>query len=157
VTFTEIGAFTPEDARMVLQVCRQVQQSGILSPAYVDRIVRRLPRSIGGDGGEGAIFVTPEDGIPAMTSTGTTLTFGSALCFRVTVGGDLTGTIESDTSTVYNSVSGAIPGGVTVQAKKIKGRWFADVVDCQAVVDYSEENPDPLFDGEDPFNEDIGL
>lgn len=124
----EIGALTPEDTRLVLDTVRRVQQSGILSPAYIDRIVRRIPLHIGGDGdGAAAIFLTPSTGIPAMSGSGP-YTFGSATCTKI----DGDGVVTSDEAIVYNSVSGPIPGDRVIQVKRIYNKWFVDVVDCDA-------------------------
>lgn len=52
----DVAAFAPEDARMILQVCRQVQSSGVLSHGYMDRILRKFPRFSGGGGAINASF-----------------------------------------------------------------------------------------------------
>jgi hypothetical protein len=43
MTDRELGAFTPEDARLVLDTVRRVNQSGILQPGHFERLLRKLP------------------------------------------------------------------------------------------------------------------
>ncbi len=80
----------------------------------------------GGGGGAGALFITPSGGIPAMVSSGLGYSFGYATCGRLDAGGETT----VDDAVVFNSVSVTIPGGKVIQAKRIDGKWFCDVVDC---------------------------
>jgi len=146
----EIGAFSPEDARFVLETARQIQRSGVLAPGHFERLIRRIPRHIGGDGSsDAAIFLTPSGGIPAMTGSGP-WAWGMAECTRVDTDGNITATL----SEVHNSVSAAIPGSRIIQAKKIYGKWFADVADC-AVEDDDAGIVPPGPDPEPPI--DIGV
>jgi hypothetical protein len=80
---------------------------------------------LGAGGSDAALFKTPDAGIPAATGNGP-YTFFAALCAKVGVDG----AVSTDTDQVYNSVGGAIPGGRLIQAKRIDGKWFVDVVDC---------------------------
>jgi hypothetical protein len=58
---------TPQDARMVLDTIRQVKASGILSRGFVDQIIKRWPRTIGGGSGKLEFFKFVEDYRPAGT------------------------------------------------------------------------------------------
>ena len=70
----DVAAFAPEDARMILQTCRQVQSSGVLAPGHVDRILRTFPRFTGGGAINAKFFklnaaVTTEETITGLAST----------------------------------------------------------------------------------------
>jgi hypothetical protein len=51
MTDRELGAFTPEDARLVLDTVRRVNQSGILQPGHFERLLRKLPLLTNDGGG----------------------------------------------------------------------------------------------------------
>lgn len=60
--------FTPQDARQVLTTIRQLRASGILSAGFIDQILKRWPRTLGGDGaGQLQFFKFVEDYRPSGT------------------------------------------------------------------------------------------
>ena len=63
----DLTTMTPQDARMALDTIRQIRASGILSRGFVDQIMKRWPRTIGGGSGKLEFFKFVEDFRPAGT------------------------------------------------------------------------------------------
>ena len=105
------------------------------------------------NGSSSAMIVwTPISGIPAASMTTTTLTLGSASCYRTTRSGSVV-TKGSDVVTVYNTVTQAIGADSPIQVKLLStGIWVVDVEIC-GVSDGDGPDPNPPmalgFDDED--------
>jgi hypothetical protein len=85
-------------------------------------------RRRGRAGSGGCILIkTPGGGIAACTGTGP-YTFGSATCTIVSDAG----VVGTDTVTVKNIVSVAIPANVIGKAEKVGSIWVIDVASCGA-------------------------
>jgi hypothetical protein len=72
--------------------------------------------------------------------------WGVAGCTKIDADGSATATLLD----VHNSVSAPIPGNRIIQAKKIYGKWFADVVDCAASTTTDEDDGGTVPPGPDP-------
>lgn len=70
-----IAAFTPEQAREILQTCRQIHASGVLSTAHTERILKRLPRFTGGGAINAAFFELNMTVVAETTVTGLRSTY----------------------------------------------------------------------------------
>ncbi len=80
-----------------------------------------------------AFFQTGVSGIPAaISATQPSQGVCTKLLFNRGLGTFVTAPIVAlpDDSSVFNSCMGAIKGTIVIQAKRINGAWFADVVDC---------------------------
>jgi hypothetical protein len=71
---TQLATLSANDLRMVLDTCRQIRNSGILAPGYLDRKLAKLPRISSGEGAEFKFFkldaaVTTEVEITGLAST----------------------------------------------------------------------------------------
>jgi hypothetical protein len=112
----------------------RIETSQILDPGYIERVVLKvMPRFQGGTASF-RYFWPPSGGIPAATSTSSTLAVGSALCYVAIQGttgnytkGTTTERVENEVSTIVGA-SGKPIGCV----RNSYGSWTVVVEDCGA-------------------------
>lgn len=115
----------------LIQFMRAVKASQILDPGYIERVVLKVMPRIRGDE-SAAYFWPPTGGIPAATTSTTTLTVGAAECYVATM--TSLGVYEKGTAQLR--VENIVPFVVGANGKPIKatrneyGCYTVDVEDC---------------------------